>query len=235
MTHSFSKKSFASKALLLVTMLLFGFASQAQISMPSTYKYTKKVFGDARCSELTSYFIFKSADNVLWCCESSDGYIFPIAIGKYNAANRKLIFSKGHSTFHGFNSGDITFDVMPSNGNLFITQNRDDLEPLFSATEKIRLNRCEYDLNPSNKLIGSSWKIKDGDFETNLYFKTDNKVLLNGEPRVYILIGNALGFLSGDNPTKEAVVGNWRNQSLEIHRSGLRSTDFPWLTLERID
>ena len=203
--------------------------------MPSTYKHTTKIFGDPECSEITSYFIFKSANNVIWCIESYDGYVFPIAFGNYNAAKRKLTFTKAHSTFYGFNSGDIIFDVTNSNGKIFITPNRDDLRGFFDDTDNVRLNKCEYMLNPSNKLIGSSWKINDDESEGNLYFKSESKVLINGEPRAYILIGNSVGILSDDNPWKEALVGKCNNQRMELHRSGIRNREYPCFTLDRID
>lgn len=223
------------KIILAIALLVTGFASHAQINMPVTYKYTKKIFGEPSCEQIISYFIFNSADDVIWCLESSDGYIFPIAFGSYNASKHNMVFRKSISSFGAFTGGDITFSVFEKNGRLEISTNRDDVACLLDDSGPSRLNKCDYILTPSGKLVGSSWKFED--YNTNekvvLYFKSKTEVLLDGEPRGYILIGNTVGILSGDNPAKEAIVGECYERKLNVHRSGYTKRDYPRFELDR--
>ena len=225
------------KIIIAIMLLLTGFTSQAQISMPATYKYTKKIFGNPSCPEVTSYFIFRSYNDVIWCLESTDGYIFPVAFGAYSSAANKITFTQSYSSFGGFRDGNIVFNAVISNGSLILTPVRRDIEAYFDDNGKTVMKKCDYDLEPSNKLVGTSWKFED--YDTNdkilLYFKSKTEVLLDGEPRGYILMGNTIGILCGDNPGKEALVGTWNERILHVHRSGITKRDYPWFELDRIN
>lgn len=190
---------------------------------------------------ITLYLIFKSSNDVIWCIKSWDNYLFPVAFGKYNPQRHSILFKRSysHSTWSGFNPADtdLTISISEKNGAVFITSSRDNINHRYlNANGPTRLTKCDSNLTQSDKLVGSSWRYKDettGDMCV-LYFKSINEVLVNGESRDYIFIGNSLGFLSGDNPEKEAMVGSCYEQSLQIHRSGYYKRDYPWFTLKKL-
>lgn len=230
------------KVLSIVVFTLMTFVVQAQISFPSTYKYTKKIFGDERCNQIVSYFIFDSPSKIIWCFESYDGYIFPIAMGAYNSAQQTLVFTKQYSTWSAFYMDDkITFKIQTDRNNNIIMNSDEEFSFFFDDNGRSTLIKCDYVLTPSNKLVGSSWKFEEtydnnGEMITEkliFYFRSTNEVLLDGEPHIYILIGNTIGILSGDNPEKEALVGKWYDKEMEIHRSGCCKRNYPWFTIKR--
>lgn len=146
-----------------------------------------------------------------------------------------MVFHKSISSFVAFRNGDIVFSVFAKNGYLEISSNGDEVKCLLDESGTSQLHKCDYVLKPSNKLVGSSWKFEDYNTKEKivLYFKSKTEVLLDGEPRGYILIGNTVGILSGDNPEKEAVVGKYYERKLNIHRSGYTKQDYPWFELDR--
>lgn len=222
---------------LLTAILMIGYACQAQVGKPATYKYIKKVFGEPNYKQITSYFIFNSANSVTWCIESSDGYIFPIAFGSCNLSKHSMVFQRSISSFMGFHQkSSIQFSIFQKNGGLVISS-KDNPGSLLDDSGTTQLRKCDYVLTPSNKLVGSGWKFEDRNTKEKLvlYFKSKTEVLLDGEPRGYIMIGNTVGILSGDNPAKEALVGKFYGQKLNLHRSGYRtkSDDYPWFEMSK--
>ena len=211
-------------------------ASHAQITMPATYKYTKKIFGDPSCEQITSYFIFNSANDVIWCLESSDGYIFPIAFGSCNFSSHNMVFNQSISSFYAFYGGPIRFSIYEKTGGLEISTNNEYVDEILDNGIAL-LRKCDYTLSPSKNLVGSSWKYED--YNTNeklvMYFKSTTEVLLDGEPRGYILIGNTVGILTGDNPAKRAFVGKYYDRKMNIHRSGYTKREYPWYEFDRMN
>lgn len=225
------------KIFFAIVLLMVEFASHAQITMPATYKYTKRVFGEPSCEQITSYFIFNSANDVIWCLESSDGYIFPIAFGSCNFSSHNMVFNQSISSFSAFYDGPIRFSIYEKNGGLEICTNNEYIEFMFDDNGTALLRKCDYTLSSSKNLVGSSWKFEDYNTKEKivLYFKSKTEVLLDGEPHGYILIGNTVGILSGDNPAKEALVGKYYDRKMNIHRSGYTKREYPWFELDRIN
>lgn len=229
------------RRILFAAMLLTVIICQAQIKVPATYTFTKKVNGDMECDHITSYLIFKSTNDVILCIKSWDNYIFPVAFGKYNPLRHSILFKRSYScsTWGGFYPADTDFTISISekNGAVFITSSCDNINyRCLNENGPTRLTKCDYNITQSDKLVGSSWRYQD---ETTgvmlvLYFKSINEVLVNGESRDYIFIGNSLGFLSGDNAENEALVGNCYEQSLQMHPSGYSKKDYPWFTLKKL-
>lgn len=234
-----TNKTIMKKLILSFVMLVLGITCYGQISMPSTYTYTKKVFGYEDVSHITNYFIFRSANEVIWCIESSDSFLYPVAFGKYDAYAGKLIFTKQHSRYAMFVCNDpIVFKVTMSGGKLGITPLSSDLKNFFEGDERAILTKCDYNLTPSSKLVGTSWKYEN--YETNekvtLYFKTKTQVLWDGEPRGYILINDTIGILSGDNPEDEAVVGYVNSNEMSVHRRGYSKSEHSYqITLKKVN
>lgn len=196
--------------------------SGSLVSFPSTYKITQ-TFNDDRSPKVTFYFIFKSADEVIWCVESSDGYLFAVAYGVYNKSSQQVVFSKDrvYSSFYALNGGDIKCSLKKQNGALQMSG--------LVKGRYLPLTKCA-DIQTSSSLSGTSWTGYYDDEELNLFFQSDSEVILNGKPHCYIQIGNKVGFLSDDNPEKEAMVGYVIGEKLMLHRSGTRiNLDYPWI------
>ena len=220
------------KLVLSTILLLLACFSYAQIKVPSTYKFTKKVFGNPGVEQVTSYFIFYEANKVIWCLASHDGYIFPVADGSFNLSTRKIVLPKNHLMDEQMN---LTYSQ--KNGGIEISYDGDEWLFDYCSNDGVMfLKECDYALTPSGKLVGSSWKYEDSKEKFVLYFLSKTSVLLDGEPRVYMVIDDAIGILSGDNPEDEALVGKWDEQGLYVHRSGFRNKgEYPHLTLKRVN
>lgn len=229
------KKIISFFAFLIVSIVTI----QAQISVPSTYSYTQKIFGEEDIEEIKSYFLFTGGTTVIWCLESHDNFIYPIGFGTYNKAKQTLTFSSTNSLnkkiaiYRGDNP-TIVFKLKTQNGNLQLStnNNNEDLNIFFGDIKNgILLSKEKYVLKPNNKLVGKGYKYEDDDESFALFFKSATEVIIDGATRGYVSIGNTIGIISGDNPAHECVVGKIQGDELVIHRSGFVVREYPPITL----
>ena len=203
--------------------------TQSIVSFPSTYSIS---VGDG-----VEYFIFKSRSEVIWCFESVDHYLFAVAYGSYNMADQTLTFSKKkiYSSANMLRDGDVKFKLSMSGGSLCIsTNNRRGVVYLGAdVNEKVKLTRCG-NITPSSRLAGTSWEFSSDEMRYKVYFKSSSEVVIDGEPHCYVLIGDHIGILVGDNPDKEAWVGFIDGDKIYLHRSGFRRVYDYHMTLYRV-
>lgn len=217
--------------LLFAVLLASVTAIQAQVLFPSTHSITNKVFGDAEIDEIKSYFLFTNGNNVIWCLESHDNYIYPIGFGLYDKAKSTLTFSNTNNLnkkISIYYSGSVVFKVKKVNGSLNLKLISDDGEIwklLGDTSNWIALTKENYTLKPSNKLVGKGYRGEiSGEIEgetISIFFKSPTEAIIDGATRGYICIGNSVGIKSGDNPFGECVVGKIVGNELHLQRSGL--------------
>lgn len=227
----FTKLNIMKKIISFFVLLIISIVSiQAQISVPSTYSYTQKIFGEEDIEKIKSYFLFTGGTTVIWCLESHDNFIYPIGFGTYNKAKQTLTFSGTNSLnkkiaiYRGDNP-TIVFKLKNLNGNLQLStnNNNENLNIFFGdIKDGVLLSKEKYVLKPNNKLVGKGYKYEDDEGNSiALFFKSNTEVVIDGATRGYVCIGNTLGIISGDNPTSETAVGKIQGNELVIHRSGL--------------
>lgn len=214
--------------LLFAVLLASVTAIQAQVLFPSTHSITNKVFGDAEIDEIKSYFLFTNGNNVIWCLESHDNYIYPIGFGLYDKAKSTLTFSntnnlnKKISIYYG---GPVVFKVKKVNGSLNLKLISDDnyiCKLLGGDTSNwIALTKENYTLKPNNKLVGKGYMAEIEEETTSIFFKSSTEAIIDGATRGYICVGNSLGIIAGDNLNREVVVGMIMENELHLQGSGL--------------
>ncbi|MCH5319839.1 MAG: hypothetical protein J1E38_09060 [Paramuribaculum sp.] len=217
-----------------------GSSNTSLITFPSTFRYTQYYPDDPKCPEVTSYFIFRSANEVIWCLESDDDYLYAIAYGTYNKSSNTICFSqnKVYSSLNSFRDGDIIFTLRKIDGSLYInSDNRRVSYFLGKAGNYVPLKKCD-NITPSSSLARTSWKgsYPYSEEQIMFYFQSASEVIVDGEPHSYILIEDKVGILSGDNPTDEAFTGVVNGDVLLLHRSGFRKNmNKTWFDLQRSD
>ena len=168
---------------------------------------------------------------MIWCIESHDGYIFPVAVGSFNQDSHKIVFPQKENTIA--KNGQIKLNFSIKNDKIKISSDNEDFYWI-SDEGVMLLTKCDYSLAPSKKLIGTSWKHEDSEFKQILYFKSETEVLVDGEPKLYVAIGDTFGILVGDIGD-EVGVGQWSKEVLYVHLSGVEKKDSPYFTYKRVN
>lgn len=230
------------KKLSVILIMLFSLGmAKAQIATPSTYSFTKKVFGESEIKQVTSYLLFLGGNKVMWCHESHDNYLYPVGVGTYSPAAQTVVFSAANpmnKKISYYYSGDIKLSVKKTADGLKVTTDHERFATMVGDTS-VTFKKEQAAIKPSDKLVNTSWSLTGESAgkknEHNLYFISPTEVILDGEKRAYILVGNAAGMMTGDNPLKEALALRFYpgSDKMEGHRTGLRIREYPVFILDR--
>lgn len=226
-----------------LTILLFTFTSAAQNykPIPGTYSFSTKLFGnegskEAKYPDMTkSYFLILDKNNIIWCMETGDGFLFPAGFGYYDNTGSKLVFKKSKSPYDRLNfyrDGDVEFKLrVNKDGNILLLSDNENVDMYFgdSKGEWINLTKEKYTIKPSSKLVGKRYtRTEDKSSpDSYLYFKSATEVEIGKEtPKTfgYICIGNCIAIPAGNNPTHEIWVGTIIGEGLSaisLNTSGL--------------
>lgn len=202
-----------------------------------TYRYTERVFGNNRMSEVTSYFSFTSSTEVIWLFETPDKYLFPIAIGNYNIKEHSIVFSNTHplnkNTMLLDNNMSITFDFIIQSGTQAKMAYKGDVETiksLYNNGNSFIASKERYSLLPNTKMVSTNWqthwmveqygKEPYPQYEY-MYFQSKYEVLVGGKSYLYVCIGDMVSLASISLTSTIIGIYDAKNNTISFHKDGI--------------
>ena len=208
-----------------------------------TWSYTEHVsYGDVSY-DVKTYFIFTSQTDVVWLFGTPKGNMFPVGFGTYNPSTGNLTFSaydKLHeniSLYYADNT--IIFKFDPSSGRTRLYINDDYLSDFYNDGKDFYMTELGYTLTPKDDLVGTFWKMGDGDETYIVYFKSWNEAVIHGESAescAYVYIDDMVSIKSGDNIADENLMGRFRGgNEMPLCREGIDPYGDVWCgTLRKV-
>ena len=208
-----------------------------------TWSYTEHVSHGDRSYDVKTYFIFTSQTDVVWLLGTPKGNMFPVGFGTYNPSTGNLTFSSSDklhekiSLYYADNT--IIFKFDPSSGRARLYINDDYLSDFYNDGKDFYMTKLGYTLTPKNDLVGTFWKMGDGDETYIVYFKSWNEAILHGESEescAYVYIDDMVSIKSGDNITDENLIGRFRGgNEMPLCREGIDPYGDVWCgTLRKV-
>jgi len=217
--------------------------SNSEIMEGTTWSYTEHVSHGDRSYDVKTYFIFTSQTDVVWLFGTPKGNMFPVGFGTYNPSTGNLTFSSSDklhekiSLYYADNT--IIFKFDPSSGRARLYINDDYLSDFYNDGKDFYMTKLGYTLTPKNDLVGTFWKMGDGDETYIVYFKSWNEAILHGESEescAYVYIDDMVSIKSGDNITDENLIGRFRGgNEMPLCREGIDPYGDVWCgTLRKV-
>lgn len=186
------------------------------IEKGETWSYTQHT----PAGSLSTFFVFTSKTDVVWLFGTPFGNYFPVGFGKYNPSTNNVTFSASHKLHKPialyYNVKDIVFNIDRKRKTAVHKAGDKLLDRFYNDGNSFTIVKENFKLTPNSKLVGSTWKLKDDEFE--IFFKTWNEVVLRGGEdgeisRAYVCIGNMIAIKSGDNIDDENLIGTIQNDN----------------------
>lgn len=221
----------------------FEVTDNIEIMERTTWTYTEHVsYGDVSY-DVKTYFIFTSQTDVVWLFGTPKGNMFPVGFGIYNPSTGNLTFSasdklhKKISLYYADNT--IIFKFDPSSGKTRLYINDDELSDFYNNGRDFYMTKAGYTLTPKDDLVGTFWKVGEGDETFIVYFKSWNEAVIHGEseePCAYVYIDDMVSIKSGDNMSDENLIGRYRGgNEMPLCREGLDPYGDVWCgTLQKV-
>jgi len=202
----------------------------------TTWSYTEKVYNEKDVSEVTMYFGFTSTTNVIWYFSTHDNFVFPVGFGTYDAKSGTITFLHTNPLNKWVRETIILNFYSISNQATMTFKDEWQATRFYNDGRSFKLNKEKYSLSPNSRLVGTSWRLVDATEEMIIYFKSINEVLIDGEMSPYVCLGNNVSIKTGDNLTRENVVGNYNGNIMYLHQSGIAHiTNDYYLTFKKIE
>lgn len=224
-------------AIFAICCISSGNTTYAQSLNGCTYRYTERVFGNNRMSEVTSYFSFTSSTEVIWLFETPDKYLFPVAIGNYNLKAHSIVFSNTHplnkNTMLFNNNISVTFDFIIQSETLAkmtYKGNVETIKSLYNNGNSFIANKERYSLLPNTKMVATNWQthwmVKQYGKEPYpqyeyAYFKSKYEVLLGGKSYLYVCIGNMVSLAPFSLASAAIGIYDAKNNTISFRKDGI--------------
>lgn len=182
-------------------------------------------------------------DRYLWCIKAVDDYWAPIAVGnpnRYDDDGTIQICFAPNSHIYWFNSDNsgFTMNAFESNGsdiefNLVEDYNSTIRDNIFNYNDTFAGVPVYFEA-ANDRLAGTTWIVKDKDYESALEFGDIMVTLYNTDFYDWYQTTDStpyfayyekgltkLCFVSGDNPSDEILAGYIEGDTMYLHRTGI--------------
>lgn len=233
--------------ILLAIAIIVGLLRQSSApNTGTTWSYTERVATDEGYDEVTSYFVFKENNEVIWLMGTPQKNMFPLGFGKYKPSTGEMTFSasdtlhQGISIYYGIEDA-IVFDVDIAKKTAVLKTDDKWLKPFYNEGNTFSLTEEDYTLEPNEKLVGSNWRGRYGNYSIAFAFKSWNEVAIeeDGEEvlRAYVCFDDMVSIKAGDNLEYENFIGKYfRGNDMTLCRDGIDAVSHSdeCVTLRRI-
>lgn len=205
--------------ILLTIAIIVGLLRQSSAPKAgTTLSYTERVVSEENYATITSYFVFRENNEVIWLMGTPQKNMIPLGFGNYNSSTGEMTFSasdtfhQGISIYYGVEDA-IVFNINLAKKTAMLKTDDKWLKPFYNNGSSFSLTEEFYTLEPSEELVGSLWRGRYGNSSISLSFKSWNEVAIeeDGEEelRAYVCFNDMVSIKAGDNLEYENFIGTY--------------------------